>query len=78
MDNFLVNILSADICKKVNTSVVIPVHTQEHTAVEHGIIVRVWIDYTIIFYDFPSEGVILLHHFLEKHSPSLIRVKSEI
>lgn len=49
MDNFLVNILAADIFKKVNTSVAIPLHTPEHTAVEQGITVRVWNDYTIIF-----------------------------
>ena len=41
MDNFLVNILAADIFKKVNTNVAIPLHTQEHTTVEQGIIVRV-------------------------------------
>lgn len=41
MDNFLVNSLAADIFKKVNTNVAIPLHTQEHMAVEQGIIVRV-------------------------------------
>lgn len=63
---------------KVNTSVVVQSATQEHTAVEHGIILSLQIDYAIIFYDFPGRIQFSYITFLKNVSPSLIRVKSEI